>query len=120
LPESSSTSTPAESAGLDVIQGALRARIDVSSLRTAAREVGMSPTGLQKVLRGAAPSRSTQCKLEAWYLRHLEGEHRAASELALETLLQDVPRPRRDALREQIRNLLREERSRAQRPRSPG
>lgn len=79
----------------------------------------MSPSGLHKVLEGVATYRSTLCKLEAWYRRHLEGGHRAASELALETLLQEVPRARRDALREHIRILLREERSQGRRTRSP-
>lgn len=41
-----------------------------TSLRQAARETGMSPTGLRKVLEGSKLHASTERKLVSWYMRH--------------------------------------------------
>lgn len=45
-------------------------RVERTSLRAVASQVGMSPTGLSKFLGGAAPYQKTIGKLEAWYLLH--------------------------------------------------
>ncbi|HEV2149114.1 MAG TPA: hypothetical protein VGR37_17030 [Longimicrobiaceae bacterium] len=42
-----------------------------TSLRQAARETGMSPTGLRKVLDGTRLHASTERKLVSWYMRHV-------------------------------------------------
>lgn len=44
--------------------------IDARGLRGASREIGVSPTGLDSVIRERArPSRATVRKLERWYTR---------------------------------------------------
>ena len=45
--------------------------VERTSLRQAARETGMSPTGLRKVLSGSRVHASTERKLLTWYLRHV-------------------------------------------------
>lgn len=52
---------------LGEIRRALQLYLDEASLRQAAREVGMSPTGLSKFLDGAEPYARTVKKLRAWY-----------------------------------------------------
>ena len=46
------------------------ARVENTSLRAAAREIGMSPTGLKKFLMGTAPYAPTLRRLRKWYLHH--------------------------------------------------
>jgi hypothetical protein len=45
-------------------------RVDNTSLRRVAREIGMSPSGLKKFLGGTAPYSSTLRRLRAWYVRY--------------------------------------------------
>jgi hypothetical protein len=58
---------------IDEIRAALRRHLDEASLRQAAREVGMSPTGLSKFLDGAEPYLPTVMKLRAWHAAHARG-----------------------------------------------
>ncbi|HEX2191134.1 MAG TPA: hypothetical protein VHG51_19655 [Longimicrobiaceae bacterium] len=58
--------------------------VEKTSLRQAARETGMSPTGLRKVLGGSRVHASTERKLLAWYVRHV-ARHADASVLDPET-----------------------------------
>src|SRR3954462_11299295 len=46
------------------------ARVEHTSLRGVAREIGMSPTGLKKFLMGTAPYSPTLRRLRKWYLQH--------------------------------------------------
>lgn len=78
------------------------ARVDSTSLRGVAREIGMSPTGLKKFLLGTAPYSPTIRRLRKWYVQHAAlptGEvsyHDASA--ALSVLTHDLPpEPRRDA-----------------------
>lgn len=91
---------PSREAGapLEQLREALAARVEATSLRQVAREVQMSPSGLQKVLDGSQPYSATQRKLERWYVRQsaqpggtLGAESASA---ALRVLVQDLP-PRR-------------------------
>lgn len=75
-----------------------------TSLRQAARETGMSPTGLRKVLDGTRLHASTERKLVSWYMRHvaqqggwgaLDADTAAA---ALELLTAGIPPGQRKAL----------------------
>lgn len=75
-----------------------------TSLRQAARETGMSPTGLRKVLDGTRLHASTERKLVSWYMRHvaqqggwgaLDAETATA---ALELLTAGIPPGQRRAL----------------------
>lgn len=91
---------------LDRILAELEAEIDRRSLRAVARAVGMSPSGLVKVLAGSRPYRQTLNKLRSWQQRHLAGESLTEENQALETLLQRVPEHRRARARQQIRRIL--------------
>ena len=46
------------------------ARVESTSLRGVAREIGMSPTGLKKFLNGTAPYSPTLRRLRKWYVHH--------------------------------------------------
>jgi hypothetical protein len=52
-------------------------RVERTSLRAVASQVGMSPSGLSKFLGGAAPYQKTVGKLEAWYLLQQDGDAHA-------------------------------------------
>jgi len=76
------------------------ARVESTSLRGVAREIGMSPTGLKKFLQGTAPYSPTVRRLRKWYLQHAAlptgevGFHDASNALAV--LTHDLPaEPRR-------------------------
>lgn len=86
--------------------------IERSSLRGVAREVGMSPTGLQKFAGGAAPYRDTRRKLTEWFARRElppPGEQVTpdAAKAALALLLHGLPARRRSLATQQILVLLR-------------
>ncbi|HEU0301908.1 MAG TPA: hypothetical protein VFR37_20805 [Longimicrobium sp.] len=77
------------------------ARVENTSLRSVAREIGMSPTGLKKFLQGTAPYSPTLRRLRSWYVQyaavqqgHVGLEDASA---ALSVLVHDLsPDPRRD------------------------
>ena len=78
-----------------VLRQALRSEIGARSLRLVSRQVGMSPTGLQKFLEGAHPYSATRRKLERWYVLHGPGREQGALTGAsvltiLRVLVQDV------------------------------
>jgi len=54
---------------IDRLRQVVNARLATTSLRALAREVGMSPSGLQKFVDGSAPYLPTREKLERWYVR---------------------------------------------------
>ena len=58
-----------DDASVETLREAARTAVDATSLRQAARDIGMSPTGLRGFLDGAAPYVKTERKLRAWYLR---------------------------------------------------
>ncbi|HEX8903882.1 MAG TPA: hypothetical protein VF771_03530 [Longimicrobiaceae bacterium] len=78
------------------------ARVENTSLRGVAREIGMSPTGLKKFLMGTAPYSPTLRRLRKWYLQYAalptsEVTYQDAS-AALVVLLHDLPpEPKREA-----------------------
>jgi hypothetical protein len=77
------------------------ARVENTSLRGVAREIGMSPTGLKKFLLGTAPYSPTVRRLRKWYLQHAAlttGEvSRHDASAALVVLIHDLrPEPRRE------------------------
>ncbi|HYH78766.1 MAG TPA: hypothetical protein VEX86_03195 [Longimicrobium sp.] len=67
---------------IDKIRQALGAHLDQVSLRQAAREVGMSPTGLSNFLRGTQPYMPTVGKLGSWYDAHVCGSAKQDSDEA--------------------------------------
>ena len=58
---------------------AVATRAESTSLRSTAREVGMSPTGLKKFLQGTAPYTKTIHRLRSWYLQHAANSVEALS-----------------------------------------
>jgi hypothetical protein len=68
--------TPAANQVVSALRAAVVHRIERTSLRQVAREVGVSPSGLDKFVNGATPYQKTRRKLEAWSTR------RAASDLS--------------------------------------
>jgi hypothetical protein len=93
-------------ADLDEIRAELEAEIDRTSLRAVARAVGMSPSGLTKVLAGGRPYRQTLSRLRSWHVRQITDGSRTAEDVALETLLQRIPEHRRDGARQRILTIL--------------
>jgi hypothetical protein len=73
----------AEGIPIDQLRRALRQRIAETSFRVAAREVGMSASGLHTFLAGTSPHYSTVRKVTAWYVREA---HRAPDALGLDAL----------------------------------
>ena len=71
---------------LEVVREALRRAIDVRSLRQVAREVGLSPRGLNLFLRGNASQTRTARKLRDWYVLHGTEEVGASGDTAAASL----------------------------------
>ena len=61
--------SPSTGIDLDTLRDGAREAVDASSLRAVAREIGMSPTGLDRILKGSQPYRAITRKLNDWYLR---------------------------------------------------
>jgi len=71
----------------DEIRTAIQAHIDRTSLRQVAREIGMSPSGLDKFVAGSKPYPKTLRKLKGWYRRHSgPGEYEAELDALLARL----------------------------------
>jgi predicted transcriptional regulator len=63
------TYDPAEQAVIPTIRAAATAMVERTSLREIARQIGMSPSGLDKFLNGTEPHRKIRRRLETWYTR---------------------------------------------------
>lgn len=77
------------------------ARVENTSLRSVAREIGMSPTGLKKFLQGTSPYSPTLRRLRSWYVQYaaVQQGHVGLEDAyaAVNVLLHDLPPdPRRD------------------------
>lgn len=77
------------------------ARVENTSLRSVAREIGMSPTGLKKFLQGTAPYSPTLRRLRSWYVQYAAVQSGNVgledATAALNVLVHDLaPDPRRD------------------------
>ena len=75
-------------------------------MRHVAREVGMSPSGLQKFLAGSQPYSATRRKLERWHAKSGGEPDHHSDVSALEVLVHDLPpieRPR--AMRQLLQGL---------------
>jgi hypothetical protein len=82
------------------LRAAVIARVELTSLRRVASEIGMSAPGLQSFLDGGTPFEATRRKLSAWYFaRASGGESRLTAAIAenyLTALLSHLPERRRD------------------------
>jgi len=68
------------------LREAVERQVTTRSLRYAARQVGMSPTGLQKFLAGSAPTDATCRKLERWAFDKAAAGEPPTAEIALGVL----------------------------------
>jgi hypothetical protein len=91
---------------LEGIRAELEEELSRSSLRSVARAVGMSPSGLSKVLAGSQPFRQTMTKLRAWRVRRQTGDTSLTEEAALAALVRRIPERHRARVREEIRAIL--------------
>ena len=96
--------------GVEALREALRQHILRTSLRTAAREVGMSPTGLRGFVDGASPYVKTLRRTQAWYAHRemYEGDPDVAEAHAIEVLVASVPEARRGLARAQLAAMIAE------------
>ncbi|HEX6369794.1 MAG TPA: hypothetical protein VF006_12820 [Longimicrobium sp.] len=80
---------------IPLMREAVTERVERTSLRTAAREIGMSPSGLKKFLDGNMPYTKTIHRLRRWYLQHAGDAREELSEeeayAALSVLVHDLP-----------------------------
>ncbi|HEX9939764.1 MAG TPA: hypothetical protein VGB15_21695, partial [Longimicrobium sp.] len=54
---------------LERLRETVRLRVEATSLRAVARQVGMSPSGLEKFLAGGTPYAGSRQKLQDWWER---------------------------------------------------
>ncbi|HEX5726595.1 MAG TPA: hypothetical protein VFX98_14060 [Longimicrobiaceae bacterium] len=78
---------------LDRLRESVAIRVRATSLRAMARQVGMSPTGLEKFIQGGTPYAAGRRKLFEWWGRERGKEGPAA---ALAALVGDLPAERRE------------------------
>jgi hypothetical protein len=99
------------SLGVSVVRlrEAVQARVEATSRRATAREIGLTPRGLELFLAGAKPQAKTLAKLLAWYEQHVDNtDGPPISEAdAIRVLLRPIPREVRQQARERITELLR-------------
>lgn len=88
---------------IERLRAAATTRVKVTSLRKAAREIGMSPSGLQKFLNGTAPYEPTLHRLRTWYGD--DGAQREREE-AIARLLGLLPAQRRTKAEAVLRAML--------------
>ncbi len=75
-----------------LLRSAVLERVAETSLRNAAREIGMSPPGLKLFLLGGSPRSKTLEKIRAWHLAHgSEGPSVDAARGALRLLVCQLP-----------------------------
>jgi hypothetical protein len=87
--------TEIEHAACERFRSALRQAIARSTLRAVARDVGMSPSGLQKFLDGTNPYGKTRERLRMWYFREAGFSGYAVEDAAyiLRRLVGTLPTP---------------------------
>ena len=89
-----------QEATVEHLRAAAADKVRRSTLRSAAREIGMSPTGLKKFIEGTDPYGPTLRRLRKWYVHHstppIEVERDDVT-AALSVLTFDLPAaPRRE------------------------
>lgn len=93
------TMSDPRSATIKHLRESAAVRVENTSLRSVAREIGMSPTGLKKFLGGTAPYSPTLRRLRNWYVqyaaRHEHVVDRQAASAALSVLVHDLPQASR-------------------------
>lgn len=95
---------------LDRLREAVRERVEATSLRHVARQVGMSPTGLRNFLAGGIPYQKSRRRLFDWMHREDGAEAGLTTEGvsgSLASLVADLPPERRGAALEALVGTLR-------------
>jgi hypothetical protein len=96
---------------LDRVRRSVAIQVQATSLRHVARRVGMSPTGLEKFLRGAEPYTVIRRKLVDWWNREGESPNAEVStDLAadaLNALVRDLPAAQQRAAMVEMLQVLR-------------
>ena len=95
----------------DVLRKAVMRAVLATSLRQVARDVGMSPTGLDNFLVGLSePYSQTRRKLESWYVRQSAASGDITGETitaALAVLLDGISPDQAECARERIMDVVR-------------
>lgn len=96
---------------IDRLREAVTIRVQATSLRSVARQVGMSPSGLDKFLSGGMPYQKSRRKLFDWLSRergNLGAEHTVDGvAAALASLVRDLPPDRREKALQSLLEALR-------------
>lgn len=111
MPVRGASVTPPNRVPIDKARQAAQRAVDATGLRHVAREIGLSPTGLQHFLKGGEPYAKSLQKLGDWYIRQAAAGHSAERdtvEAALTLLLLSLPDAERGAARDQVLAVLRE------------
>lgn len=93
-----------QAVSVETLRAAARTAAEGTSLREAARRIGMSPSGLRTFLAGTDPYGPTLTKLRAWY-----AAQRGAEPFSL---LESLPAEDRPQAEEELRQLIAEWRRR--------
>lgn len=91
------------------LREAVQARVEATSRRATAREIGLTPRGLELFLSGAKPQAKTLAKLLSWYEAHvalLDGPPISEAD-AIRVLLRPLPLEARLQAQERITEFLR-------------
>ncbi|HEX8429848.1 MAG TPA: hypothetical protein VF625_01130 [Longimicrobium sp.] len=97
---------------VDQLRESVAIRVHSTSLRAVARQVGMSPSGLEKFIAGGTPYTNTRRKLMEWWFA--EGRHPRSDlsadgvAVALGTLVRELPPERRERALHDLVGTLRE------------
>ena len=98
-----------ESPTVRILREAVRRALRGRSLRTVAKEIGMSPMGVSSFLEGGGPYAVSELKLMGWYLAHGvdEPEPSAESVRVIRALLVDgFPPDERNAAAKKLADAL--------------
>jgi len=97
---------------VDKLRESVAIRVHATSLRSVARQVGMSPSGLEKFIAGGTPYSNTRRKLMEWWFA--EGRHPRSAlspdglAVALGSLVRELPPERRERALHELVGILRE------------
>jgi len=96
---------------IDTLRDAVAVRLETTSLRETARQIGLSPSGLSKFVTGSTPYPKTVRKLRSWYRLYVakaEEVSAADVERALETMVLALPVRDRAQVRKRLILVLRD------------
>src|SRR5215212_10136624 len=97
---------------LERLRETVALRVQATSLRTVARQVGMSPAGLEKFLAGETPYSRSRQRLQEWWVREASRPRSDLTaggvEVAIGALVRDLPPEHRvEAIRRVVQSLRR-------------